>query len=221
MTNLQISALLLLAICISHALSLMPNSISTRTNRQRSTSSSSSLYSSQAAPGVPPSSLRDRMLQQVIGVDDNKSKKKKMTKKKKNSLVQEIRTISEYRKAVVEEADGKFVAVWFYAPWCRGCRATQPGFASLAKHHPEVKFVKVPVVEDNINLHQGLDIPSVPYLHLYHPTLGLIQEQKLARKHLPGFHKLLQDYVADECSLERSGEWSSATPYAPAPKSRC
>jgi thiol-disulfide isomerase/thioredoxin len=205
--NLLNTLFFLICICISHALSLQSRHFSGSRRRQ-----ATSLYSS---PAVDPSTptLRDRMLRQY-----NQGGKRSKSGTRKNSLVTEVRTLEEYKKIVVEEANGKLVAVWFYAPWCRACRATSPGFASLAKHHPETKFVKVPVLADNANLHQGLNVPSVPYLHLYHPTSGLMEEQKLARKHLPGVHKMLQDYVEGSCSLERKGDWLSESPYKPAPK---
>jgi thiol-disulfide isomerase/thioredoxin len=205
--NLQSTTLLFL-ICIWQALSLQSRSFTTRRRRQLTSLSSS------RAVDPPAPSFRDRMRQQLNNQGPNKSK----GAARKNALVKEARTLEEFKTIVVDEANGKLVVVWFYAPWCRACRATSPGFASLAKHHPETKFVKVPVLEDNANLHQGLNVPSVPYLHLYHPTSGLMEEQKLVRKNLPGLHKMLQDYVEGSCSLERSGDWSSESPYVPAPK---
>merc|ERR1719222_871577 len=127
--------------------------------------------------------------------------------------VQEVTTLDDYRSAVIEEADDRMVVVWFYARWCRACRAAVPGLASLVRHHPEVKFVRVPASEECSALHRGLGVPSVPYMHLYHPRRGLVQEQKLTRKHLAGLHATLQDYADSSCSLERSGEWSTDSPY--------
>ena len=94
------------------------------------------------------------------------------------------------------------------------------------EYKKEIKFVQVPVLPENTNLHQGLGVKSVPFVHVYHPTEGLIEERKLTRKYLPGFHKLLQDYRRGECSLEGKllstdasvTSWSTESPYAPAPK---
>jgi thiol-disulfide isomerase/thioredoxin len=155
-------------------------------------------------------SFRDRMLKGLQTDSPQKSPPKKF------SLVKEVRTLQEFKTTVVDESG--LVAVWFYAPWCRACKATAPGFFAMAKHHPEVKFVQVPVLEDNANLHQGLGVPSVPYVQLYHPTAGLVEEHRLTRKHLTGFHKRVQDYIEGSCSLERKEEWSSTSPYELVPK---
>ena len=127
----------------------------------------------------------------------------------KSALVQEVRSLEDYKRAIIDEADGSLVAVYFYAPWCVACRASLPGIASMAKKHPNVKFIKVPALEENANLHQGLNVPSVPFLHLYHPTAGLVEEVKIVRKYLPRLNTMLEDYATGSCSLERSGEWSA------------
>jgi thiol:disulfide interchange protein len=134
-------------------------------------------------------------------------------KPRQNSLIQEVVTLEEFKQTVVDDAQG-MVVVRFYAPWCRACKAMAPGYLKLARVHSNIQFVQVPVTETNMNLHQGLGVPSTPYVHLYHPQGGLIEEQKLTRKHLGGFHKLLVDYEKASCSLERREAWSSSSPYA-------
>jgi thiol:disulfide interchange protein len=161
------------------------------------------------------SSFRQRMLQGMKPQD-----KIRKPRTHKSSLIKEVRTLKEYKKVVVDEAEGSLVVVWFYATWCRACKGLAPGMFALAKHHPEIKFVQVPALEDNTNLHQGLGVPSVPFVHLYHPDGALVEEQKLTRKILPGFHKMLQDYQDGSCSLERTNEWSTSSPYGPAPKAK-
>ena len=135
-------------------------------------------------------------------------------KQRQDSLIEEVSTLMEFKKAIVDESDSLTV-VRFYAPWCRACRAMAPGFFGMAKKHPKIKFVQVAVTDENVNLHQGLGVPSIPYVHLYHPQGGLVEEQKLTRKHLSGFNKILQDYENLSCSLDRDDEWSSDNPYFP------
>lgn len=126
---------------------------------------------------------------------------------------------------VDEKENDQLVVVWFFSPWCRSCKGVSKGFQALSREYQkDIKFVQVPVLSDNATLHQGLGVKSVPFVHVYHPTEGLVEERKLTRKYLPGFHRLLQDYRNNECSLEqlRIGDdqrWSTDSPYEPAPKS--
>jgi len=109
------------------------------------------------------------------------------------------------------------VAVFWYSPWCKACKAASPGIKTIARNHPNTKFITVPVLEDNTVLHQGLNVPSVPYMHLYTPDdPRLVEERKMTRKKLSGFQKLLCDYEDGSCSLERinNGEWSTSNPYS-------
>lgn len=134
--------------------------------------------------------------------------------------IQEVRTLKEYKRVIVDEnKDGQLVVVWFYSPWCRSCKGVSKGFQALSReYHKDVKFVQVPVLSENATLHQGLGVKSVPFVHVYHPTEGLVEEQKLTRKFLLGFHRLLKDYISEECSLEQFGigndkTWSTDSPY--------
>ncbi len=140
-----------------------------------------------------------------------------------NQLVPDIRNLQEYKKVLDKAGDeNKMLAVLWYSPWCKACRAVMPGIRTLAKRHPDVQFIQVPVLAENANLHQGLDVPSVPYLHLYAPEdPRLVEEKKMTRKRLSGFQKLLNDYERGNCSLEQTGGddesadgmWSTSNPY--------
>jgi len=139
--------------------------------------------------------------------------------------------LKEYKRVVIDEAqEDQLVVVWFYSPWCRSCKSVSKGVQALSREYQaDIKFVQVPVLSENAILHQGLGVKSVPFVHVYHPSLGLMEERKLTRKHLTGFHKLLQDYRSGECSLEQrhageddssSDRWSTESPYEPAPKAK-
>ena len=99
----------------------------------------------------------------------------------------------------------------------------QSSFMGMAKTYDQVKFVQVAVTDENVNLHAGLGVPSVPYVHLYYPggTGGLAEEGKFTRKDLERFRKVLDDYLAGSCSLERDGSpWSAEDPYPPRSQER-
>jgi len=140
-----------------------------------------------------------------------------------SQLVPDVRSIQEYKEALDKAGeDDKMLAVLWYSPWCKACKAVMPGIRTLAKRHPDVQFIKVPVLEENASLHQGLDVPSVPYLHLYtSEDPRLVEEKKMTRKRLSGFQKCLCDYEKEYCSLEHlagaddsgNGEWSTSNPY--------
>lgn len=132
-----------------------------------------------------------------------------------NPYIQEIETLADFRRVITEADDNqKLVVACFYSPWCRACRALAPGFTALAKRNGGMTFIQVPATEKNANLHNGLGVPSVPYVQVYHPQAGLVESQKLIRFLLPGFQKVLKDYELGSCSLvhDKSGEWSTSNP---------
>ena len=80
----------------------------------------------------------------------------------------------------------------------------------LATKFTNVVFVEVPVSEENASLHQGLQVPSLPYSHIYEPSTGLVEELKISRQHISDFANKLQSYVVGSCTLENK---STASPY--------
>merc|ERR1712224_148212 len=134
-------------------------------------------------------------------------------------VLQDVKSLEEYKNVLDDARERRrMVAVFWYSPWCKACRAAIPGIKTLAKDFPDVQFIKVPAVEENANLHQGLDVPSVPFMHLYVPdNPRLVEERRMTRKKLPAFRRLLRDYEIGRCSLERLGEWSPMCPYTNSP----
>ena len=97
------------------------------------------------------------------------------------------------------------IAVLWYAPWCRACKPVKPHIKNIAKNHPNTKFIQVPITEKNTNLHQGLNVPSVPFMHLYDTSsfdTRLVEESKMMKNKLPSFRKALKDYDRGYCSPE-------------------
>eukprot|EP00568_Trieres_chinensis_P013806 CAMPEP_0183296288 /NCGR_PEP_ID=MMETSP0160_2-20130417/3910_1 /TAXON_ID=2839 ORGANISM="Odontella Sinensis, Strain Grunow 1884" /NCGR_SAMPLE_ID=MMETSP0160_2 /ASSEMBLY_ACC=CAM_ASM_000250 /LENGTH=290 /DNA_ID=CAMNT_0025457889 /DNA_START=168 /DNA_END=1041 /DNA_ORIENTATION=- len=127
------------------------------------------------------SDFQDRMRRLVTERGGGGRKRSASSNVKSRSLPRNVLTVDsleEYRRVVGEEND-KIVVVRFYATWCKACKAMAPLFYRLASLHPDVKFVDVPVSEQNANLHQGLGVPSLPFGHVYHPASGLVEEAKL------------------------------------------
>jgi thiol-disulfide isomerase/thioredoxin len=156
-----------------------------------------------------PSSFQHRMLASVKQEEMKRFRSNKS--QNQQPLMKEVRTLEEFKTTL--EENHPLLVVIYYSPFCLACRSVVPGVRSLAKHHPKAKFIQIPVTDDNASLHQGLGIPSVPYLQLYLPDVQLAEEMKLNRRMISSFHKELQDYEMGSCSLARLGEWSTVCPY--------
>jgi hypothetical protein len=70
----------------------------------------------------------------------------------------------------------------------------------MALSMPDVKFVEVPVQENNVNLHQGLGVPSLPYGHIYSPTAGLVEELRMVKGQFKTFQAIVETYRDGQCS---------------------
>lgn len=123
-------------------------------------------------------------------------------KQKRRSNIQHVDNIHDYKEVVVEERE-KIVVVRFVADWCRSCKAMKPVFNKLVTKMPssEVKFVEVPLTKDTEYLLNGLGVPSVPFAHVYHPSVGLVEEMKISKPHFAEFSKKLNSYVVGTCNL--------------------
>jgi thiol-disulfide isomerase/thioredoxin len=142
---------------------------------------------------------------------------KVVTAKKIKTTITQVTDLIQYKKEVVDvrPKDFEFVAVRFYAPWCKACRAVERPFRRLATHtdFSTVKFVEVPVTKENAYLHQGLGIPSLPFAHIYQfnkditadssssSTTTLVEEMKINIRAFSDFKQTLHDYVNGQCSI--------------------
>mmetsp|Transcript_9786 Transcript_9786/g.21795 ORF Transcript_9786/g.21795 Transcript_9786/m.21795 type:complete len:273 (-) Transcript_9786:203-1021(-) len=187
---------------------------------------STSLYSSTKQPPMRPmeeerekNDKKDREWKQVVGGFVPKFLKRSGTSSSSaqdagatqegNSIdndtvyrnVQSIDTIQDYKTLVVDEPE-KIVVVRYFAPWCKSCKAAHPLFKRLVtRHSPQVKFVEVPLTKETSYIHEGLGVPSVPYAHIYHPDVGLVEEMKINKKVFGEFEGALESYVRGSCDL--------------------
>jgi hypothetical protein len=74
-----------------------------------------------------------------------------------------------------------------------------------------VKFVDCPVTPKTAELHTALGITSIPFAHVYHPDVGLVEERKLsrARGNYSNFEKVVKTYVEQSCDVTEEGDYSS------------
>jgi len=134
---------------------------------------------------------------------ETKSKPKTRTRGKAPPNFKIVETLEDYKKVVGGNTE-KVIAVRFYAPWCKACKAIAPSYHRLALTYPNVIFVDVPATASNSNLHQGLGVPSLPYGHIYYPCGGLVEELRISRKYFPDFVQKLQTYIDGQCSIEEN-----------------
>lgn len=118
-------------------------------------------------------------------------------------VVKRIDNIEEYKVVVVDETE-KISVVRFYANWCKTCKAAEPQFYKLAAEYNShgVQFVEVPLTRRNAYLHEGLGVPTVPWVHIYHPEVGLCEERKLSKKHVQNVRRCLECYVFGCCNMD-------------------
>jgi thiol-disulfide isomerase/thioredoxin len=137
---------------------------------------------------------------------------------RRSSTVRQILTVQEYKQVVVDCPHNVMTVVRFYAPWCKACRAIQPLFQRLSQRYSSkhramptttakarmtmgVQFVEVPLTKDNVHLHEGLGVSSLPFGHIYHPDVGLTEERSLNRQHFATFEQVLDTYVQGYCDV--------------------
>ena len=96
---------------------------------------------------------------------------------------------------------------------CRpqSCKQIAPVFYKLARALPGITFVEVPINDENINLHHGLGVPSVPFAHIYYHGV-LAEELKLNKRHFPRFLYHVKAYVRGRCMLPEDGDCSDPFP---------
>jgi len=119
----------------------------------------------------------------------------------KPSNIKTVSTLEEY-KEVLDQEHGKIIVARFFATWCKACKAIQPAYYRMASLYPQIIFLEVPVTNENANLHQGLDVPSLPYGHIYYPQAGLVEELKISRKYFRNLVRLVRWYDQRECNLD-------------------
>mmetsp|Transcript_23306 Transcript_23306/g.55113 ORF Transcript_23306/g.55113 Transcript_23306/m.55113 type:complete len:346 (-) Transcript_23306:131-1168(-) len=119
-----------------------------------------------------------------------------------------IESLQDYKTIVGQESQRRVVVVRFHATYCRACQAVAPYFLQLARkcctasnNKKDVLFVNVPVTNRNAALHRGLQVPSLPFCHVYYPGAGLVEERGVTRKQFADFTKTLQSYMRGSCPL--------------------
>jgi len=118
-----------------------------------------------------------------------------------------VESVQEYKEQVVNEKECISV-VRFYSQYCKSCQASEPHFYKLASEFGnentpiKVNFVEVPLNKNTSILHEALEVPSLPWTHIYHPDAGLVEERAVSKKYINDVRKCLRCYVYGECDMD-------------------
>jgi thiol-disulfide isomerase/thioredoxin len=219
-----------------------PSFVNVDTSRQYSSAGAMDLPKSSSDPSAA-DFQRMRQLVQNKNINNSYNGSKQQQKKASTTTsvpspteaphVIQVSTLEEYKKVVVDDAQAntdQVTAVRFYAPWCRSCRAVEGRFYRLGRPDvqvsardthtatsklPNVKFVQVQVGPENAALHQGLGVTALPYAHIYHAQVGLVEELRMNNKRFGDFEQILQSYNDGSCALPETVDPVSGVYCAP------
>ena len=162
------------------------------------------------------------------------------SKKKKSRVVEEVKDIDSIYSMLGEgQKEAVYTAVIFHAPYCRACKASMPLFEELARQYkkknrkytkqqqkrnwvepgprkqPVVKFLSVPVTQDNSKeLQDQFSVTRFPLAHIYDPVDGLVDERPVLRKLFSGFEERLESVVVEAFSEDSSAAAAKNTTMA-------
>lgn len=124
-------------------------------------------------------------------------------KQKINRKVQIVEDLEEFKRIVYDEKEA-LVAVMFYSPVCKACKAAKPLFNKLAQKYTDVKFISVPMTKANSNGLESMNVTKFPFGHIYDENGELVNELGLLRKLIPRFEESLQSHI--DSDLESGDE---------------
>jgi thiol-disulfide isomerase/thioredoxin len=113
------------------------------------------------------------------------------------SPIKRIEIPSQFQSLVLGESNA-LVVVRFYADACPSCKATSPLFRRWSRNNEALNAadsmavssdqLAIKIVEMQLNkktssfMQEKLGVDQLPYCHLYHPQLGLVEEQLIMNK---------------------------------------
>jgi len=75
-----------------------------------------------------------------------------------------------------------------------------------------IKFVDCPMTSVNTELHKVMGIKAIPFAHIYHPSVGLVEERSVSRKYIQNFEKVIKSYLGGLCDVLDTDTWSDVAP---------
>jgi len=140
--------------------------------------------------------------------DDDDNSVKEVVIKKKRRVVSStpiknlfaVDTIEDYAE-FMEQHKTDLVVIRFFAPWCKACASIAPSYNRLARRHPEAFFLDIACTAKNTHLYEGLNVPYVPYGHIYNSD-DLIDEMKMSKSNWKVFEAAVLDMIRGYCNLD-------------------
>lgn len=111
-----------------------------------------------------------------------------------------IDTLEEYNLAMSQH-ETDIVVIRFYSTWCKSCASVAPSYRRLARRNPKATFLDVAVSSKNTDLHEGLNIPYVPYGHIYHSN-QIVEEMKISKIDWNIFERKVKNMMQGYCALD-------------------
>jgi len=111
-----------------------------------------------------------------------------------------VDSFEDYKATVLDEKE-KIVVVRFFAKWCKSCREIAPLFHNIRRKNPNLLFVEVPILPNNVDLRTYLGLEYVPFCHIYHPSAGLVEQLNMSKDLFPTFTARLKWYINGFCEI--------------------
>ena len=84
-------------------------------------------------------------------------------------MVREIKTISDFKKTIIESNTDNLIIVDFFADWCGPCKTISPHIEKLSENYPNIQFYKINV--ETVDLEKictACKINSLPTFCYFH-----------------------------------------------------
>lgn len=157
-----------------------------------STSVKDAETSASAVTDAPPKKKKFSRVTRVVRSTSNSSSNK----------VRNVESLDELMACIDEcKANEKLMIVRFFSHWCKSCKAVEPMYKRLARRNPEVTFIDVAIAKETEEIRNALDIVSVPFGHIYHPTAGLMEELNMGRRFWSDFEDVFHRYTKGLCDV--------------------
>lgn len=103
---------------------------------------------------------------------------------------------------LMKKHENDIVVIRFFAPWCKSCASIAPSFHRLARRNPKAIFLDIAATPQNSDFIQSLNVPYVPYGHIYGSSSNaLVHEMKISKSDWKVFERKVKNMLQGSCDL--------------------